>query len=159
MRTFLVLLSLVVAAGFAGGARADNPTLTGDVGNGDSFTISMHNSDGSAVRNLDPGTYTLVVHDHSSIHNFHLFGPGGVDVSTWIGDTGDQTFTVTLVAGTYKFICDAHPTMKGSFTVGGAAATTTTTTSTTPKPRRSRSATTPKHKAKPKPKPKHKKKK
>jgi plastocyanin len=149
MRSFFVLLSLVVAAGFAGGARADSPTLTGDVGNGDSFTISMHNADGSAVRNLDPGTYTLVVHDHSSIHNFHLFGPGGVDVSTSIGDTGDQTFTVTLVAGTYTFICDAHPTMKGSFTVGGAAATTTTTST----------STTPKHKAKPKPKPKPKKKK
>lgn len=139
MRTFLVLLSLVVAAGFAGGARADNPTLTGDVGNGDSFTISLHNSDGSAVRNLDPGTYTLVVHDHSDIHNFHLFGPGSVDVSTDIEAIGDKTFTVTLVDGKYTYVCDAHPSMKGVFTVGAATQPTTTTTA----------------KPKPKPKPKH----
>jgi hypothetical protein len=65
-----------------------------------------------------------------------------------VGHTGDETFTVTLVAGTYSYICDAHPTMKGSFAVGGAAATTTTTTTTT----------TPKHKPKPKPKKKRKKK-
>jgi plastocyanin len=142
---YLLALLLVAAAATAATARADNPVLTGDVGAGDAFTISLHASDGSAVRNLDPGTYTLVVHDHSDIHNFHLSGPGGIDVSTSIGEKGDSTFAVTLVAGTYTYICDAHPSMKGTFTVGGAVATTTTTSA---KP-------APKHK----PKPKHKKKK
>jgi plastocyanin len=137
---YLLALLLVAAAATAATARADTPVLTGDVGAGDAFSISLHASDGSAVRNLDPGTYTLAVHDHSDIHNFHLFGPGGVDVSTSIGDKGDATFTVTLVAGKYTYICDAHPSMKGTFAAGGAVATTTTTSS---KP-------TPKHKPKPK---------
>lgn len=135
---------LAVALAFlasAATARADTPTLTGTVGAGDSFTISLAGPDGSTVRNLAPGTYTLLVHDKSAIHDFHLFGPGGVDVSTTIDGIGDQTFTVTLVPGTYSYVCDAHPSMKGSFTVGAAA--TTTTTVSKPKPK-------PKHHAKPK---------
>ena len=136
---------LAVVLGFltsAATARADNPTLTGNVGAGDSFTISLAGPDGSAARNLAPGTYTLLVHDKSAIHDFQLFGPGNVDVSTTIEGIGDQTFTVTLVPGTYTYVCDAHPSMKGSFTVG-AATTTTTTTASKPKPK-------PKHHAKPK---------
>jgi len=138
--TKIAILALALALVGASTARADNPTLTGNVGAGDSFTISV-----SGAQNLQPGTYTLLVHDHSAIHNFHLFGPGGVDVSTTIEGIGDQSFTVNLVAGTYTYVCDAHPSMKGSFTVG---ATTTTT----------KTATTPKHHAKPKPKKKKKKK-
>ena len=144
----LLVVAVVALAAATSTARADNPTLTANVGAGDSFAISLAGPDGKAVRNLDPGTYTLVVHDHSAIHNFHLFGPGGVDVTTTIEDVGDQTFTVTLVAGTYRYDCDAHPTsMKGSFTVGGS---TTTTTTSKPAP--------PKHHAKPKKKKKKKKK-
>jgi hypothetical protein len=132
--TLAVLLLLVAlpAAG-AGATRADNPVLTGDVGANDSFSISLTGPTGSPVRNLDPGTYTLLVHDHSTIHNFHLFGPGGVNAATDVDATGDFTFTVTLVAGTYNFDCDAHvSTMKGSFTVG-AAPTPTPTPTPTPK--------------------------
>jgi hypothetical protein len=144
-RIAIVVMALTLAGG-AAAARADNPTLTGNVGLGDSFTISLTGPDGQPVRNLDPGTYTLVVHDHSAIHNFHLFGPGNVDVSTTIEQVGDQTFTVALVPGTYTFTCDAHPSMTGRFTVGATAATTTTTATPKPKPH-------------PKPKPKKKKKK
>jgi plastocyanin len=136
--TLAVLLLLVAlpAAG-AGATRADNPVLTGDVGAGDSFAISLTGPTGSPVRNLDPGTYTLLVNDHSTIHNFHLFGPGGVNAVTDVDATGDFTFTVTLVAGTYNFDCDAHAsTMKGSFTVGTAPAPTPTPTPTpTPVPK------------------------
>jgi hypothetical protein len=117
-----VVIFLLVAGG-AGASRADNPILNGDVGAGDSFAISLHDANGVAVKNLDPGTHTLVLHDHSSLHNFHLFGPGGVDVSTDIDSIATSTFTVTLVKGTYTFLCDAHGTsMKRTFTVGGAAA-------------------------------------
>ena len=123
----VLLLAALPAAG-AGATRADNPVLTGDVGANDSFTISLTGPTGSPVRNLDPGTYTLLVHDHSSIHNFHLFGPGGVNVATDVDAIGDFTFTVTLVAGTYNFDCDAHAAeMKGSFTVGTVTPTPTPT--------------------------------
>jgi hypothetical protein len=123
MRFALPVVLFLLVAGGAGASRADDPVLTGDVGAGGSFSISLRDASGAPVKNLDPGTYTLVARDHSDIHNFHLFGPGGVDVSTDIGLVETKTFTVTLVAGTYTFICDAHGTsMKGTFTVGGAAA-------------------------------------
>ena len=122
MRFALPFVLLFLAAGSASAGRVDNPTLTGDVGLGGGFTISLRGPDGLPIKNVDPGTYTLVARDHSDIHNFHLFGPGGVDVSTDIGNVENKTFTITLVAGKYSFICDAHPSMKGTFTVGGAVA-------------------------------------
>ncbi len=116
-RLCIVIAALVIVL-LPSAARADNPVLTGDVGLGDAFTITLTDASGAAVTHLDPGTYTLVVHDHSDLHNFHLFGPG-VDVGTDVAGTGDSTFTITLVDGTYTFVCDAHATrMKGSFTVG-----------------------------------------
>jgi hypothetical protein len=114
------LLLAVVAISLlgAGSARADNPVLTGDVGAGDSFTITLNDASGSKVSHLDPGTYTLDLHDHSAFHNFHFSGPG-VDVSTSVDAVENKTFTVTLTDGTYFFDCDPHSSqMKGSFTVG-----------------------------------------
>jgi plastocyanin len=95
------------ASGSGGGT-----TLNGSVGPG--FDISLEGTDG-----ITAGTYTLVVNDQSSAHDFHLTGPGGVDVSTDVAGTGEKTFEVTLVAGEYKFVCDPHASqMNGSFTVG-----------------------------------------
>ena len=119
------LLGLGVTGGSHAAAQAGE--LVGDVGQGDSFTISLKDSSGAAVKHLDPGTYTLLVHDHSAIHNFDLSGPG-VSAATDIPAVGDQTFTITLTDGIYFFQCDAHPTqMKGSFAVGTATLPTTTT--------------------------------
>jgi hypothetical protein len=116
-RLVLAVLAVAFAAG-AGSARADNPVLTGDVGLNDSFVISLTNASGAKVTHLDKGTYTLVVHDRSAFHNFHLSGPE-VNVTTDVDAVGDQTFTVMLVDGTYFFDCDPHSSqMKGSFTVG-----------------------------------------
>ena len=87
-------------------------TLTGTVGPG--FDISLDGTDGLAA-----GDVTIAVEDLSSAHNFHLPGPGGVDVSTSVGDEGEETFEVTLEPGEYTFLCDPHAsTMRGTFTVG-----------------------------------------
>lgn len=87
-------------------------TLNGTVGPG--FDISLDGTDG-----ITAGDYTLVVNDQSTAHNFHLTGPGGVDVATEVSEEGEKTFDVTLVAGEYKFQCDPHASsMNGSFTVG-----------------------------------------
>ena len=87
-------------------------TLNGSVGPG--FEISLDGTDG-----ITAGDYTLVVNDQSTAHNFHLTGPGGVDVSTEVSEEGEKTFDVTLVAGEYRFQCDPHASsMNGSFTVG-----------------------------------------
>ena len=117
IRLVLAAVAVSLVAG-AGSARADNPALTGDVGPGDAFVITLKNAGGATVTHLDVGTYTLTVHDHSAVHNFHLSGPG-IDASTDVDFVGDKTFTIALVDGTYFFDCDAHPSqMKGSFTVG-----------------------------------------
>ena len=58
-----------------GGGGGGGGTLQGSVGPG--FEISLEGTNG-----LTAGDYTLVVNDQSSNHNFHLTGPGGVDVST-----------------------------------------------------------------------------
>ena len=116
LAALLAGLALLVAT--AGASRADNPVLTGDVGFNDSFSISLKDPNGLPVSHLDPGTYTLVVHDHSSLHNFRLTGPG-VNVATDIESANDSTFTITLTDGTYFFQCDVHAAqMKGKFTVG-----------------------------------------
>jgi hypothetical protein len=95
------------ASGSGGGT-----TLNGSVGPG--FDISLDGTDG-----LTAGSYTLVVDDQSSEHNFHLTGPGGVDVSTDVAGEGEESFDVELAAGEYTFVCDPHASqMRGSFTVG-----------------------------------------
>jgi plastocyanin len=93
-------------------AGGGGTTLNGSVGPG--FTISLDGTDG-----LTAGDYTLVVDDQAAEHNFHLTGPGGVDVATDVSEEGEESFDVTLEAGEYTFVCDPHASqMKGSFTVG-----------------------------------------
>jgi hypothetical protein len=124
------LSACALAAGSAGAARSDNPVLTGDVGQGDAFTITLTDASGAAIKHLDPGTYTLVLHDHSSFHNFDLSGPG-VAVTTDVAAVEDKTFTITLTDGTYFFQCDPHSSqMKGTFTVGTVPTPTPTPTPT-----------------------------
>jgi plastocyanin len=120
--------ALALVAGFAGAARADNPVLTGDVGQSDGYTLTLKDSSGALVKHLDAGTYTLVVHDHSTFHNFDFSGPGAA-ASTDVDFVGDKTFTVTLADGTYFFQCDAHVAqMHGTLTVGAVTAPPAPTT-------------------------------
>jgi plastocyanin len=92
--------------------------LRGTVGPG--FDISMTTADGQELATISPGSYTLEVEDLASIHNFHLTGPDGGDVSTSVEEEGTQSFDVELEPGTYTFVCDPHAsTMNGSFEVSG----------------------------------------
>jgi plastocyanin len=97
-------------------------TLVGSVGttdDPDAFVISLTTEDGTEVTTLAPGDYTLEITDPSTMHNFHLSGPG-VDVSSDVGGTEDEEYDVTLEAGTYTFVCDPHSSsMNGSFEVSG----------------------------------------
>ena len=110
---------VVALAGATASARADNPVLTGTVGTGDDFVLTLTGADGAIVKHLDPGTYTIVVYDQSTFHNFHFFGPGAAFTTT-VNGTGDQTFTVSLADGTYTYQCDPHAAsgMLQKFTVG-----------------------------------------
>src|SRR5256714_318704 len=59
------MTTLFVVAAFlpASVTGADNPVLEGTVGTNDAFVISLVDASGAKVTHLDPGTYTIVVHD------------------------------------------------------------------------------------------------
>jgi plastocyanin len=112
----LALLAVALAAATSGSARSTAaPKLTGVSGPG--FTIVLKSA-GKVVKTLKAGTYTILVEDKSSIHNFHLIGPG-VHKTTTVPFTGNQTWTVKLKKGTYTYQCDIHAAtgMKGTFKV------------------------------------------
>jgi plastocyanin len=102
---------------------ATGTKLIGTVGSADdpdAFTITLTTEGGSDVTSLPAGEYTLEIKDLATIHNFHLTGPGGVDVASEVGETEDENYDVTLEAGTYDFVCDPHAgSMNGSFEVTG----------------------------------------
>jgi len=131
MRVALLAIAIAACLVAVAPTGADNGQLVGTVGPG--FGIFLKDSSGAAVTHLDAGTYTLLVHDLSEEHNFHLTGPG-VDVATDVAFTGDQTFTITVTNGTYNYVCDVHSsTMHGRFT-GGTTLPTTNTPAPAAKP-------------------------
>ena len=108
----LVALSLLFART---GAAAPKPVV-GTVGPG--FTIGLK-ADGKSVTKLKAGVaYRFVVSDRSSMHDFHLSGPGLNKVITGIDYAGTKTVVLRLKKGTYTFLCDPHASfMHGSFRV------------------------------------------
>jgi plastocyanin len=118
-RVALMCAATLVAAGVVTGAMATVtavPKLHGTIGPG--FTISLKNAHGKKVVTLKHGSYTFIVADKSSIHNFTLNGPGAKNKTiTGTGFVGTKTVTVTLKKGTYKFYCTVHPDITGTFKV------------------------------------------
>jgi plastocyanin len=120
-RTRIALFAAAVAAVLVAPAAAFAQTkLIAEVGQNDSFQISLRTVAGAAVTDLPAGAYDIEIRDHSELHNFHLRGPG-VDASTDLPFVGTRTVQVTLQdKSRYTFLCDAHPTsMRGTFTTGG----------------------------------------
>jgi hypothetical protein len=114
--------ALAVLALPAGAARSDdNPVLDAIVGTNDNFDITLNDASGRKIFNLAAGTYTIVVHDRSAIHNFHLASNGDptVDFRTDVPFVGDMTFVATFKAGIrYAYACEPHwQVMNGSFAV------------------------------------------
>ena len=114
MKQIAALAALVAALTIAANAAAATPKLTASVS--DPLNISL-TAGGKKVSSLKAGTYTIVVEDKASDHNFHLSGPG-VNKLTSVSGKGTTTWKVVLKKGTYKYVCDPHASfMKGSFTV------------------------------------------
>jgi len=103
-RLLLPLVVLAIGLAVAAGGNAATPKLSGVTGPG--FTIVVK-SGTSVVKTLKKGTYTIVVQDKSSIHNFHLFGPG-VNKKTGVASTGTIAWKVRLKKGKYTYRCDIH---------------------------------------------------
>jgi hypothetical protein len=117
MIVFALPLAVVLAFAVATGGRAESraTALRGTVGPG--FTITLKTAQGTLVKRLKAGSYTIRIRDLSPIHNFHLSGPG-VNKKTSVLSTGNASWTLTLKPGTYHYQCDPHHTiMHGSFTV------------------------------------------
>jgi hypothetical protein len=106
----------------SGGPAANAPlqhpkSLVGEVGKNDAFVIQLLDDTGAPVRHLAAGTYQLLVHDDSGIHDFHIQGAGVNDLTSVPG-TGLKSFTETFRPGTYTFVCDPHASqMHGEFVV------------------------------------------
>ena len=110
----LVALAVLVTALAAPAALAATPTLNGTVGPG--FTITLKQGS-KLVTKLKAGTYVFKIADKSTIHDFHLTGPG-VNKKTTVAGQGTTTWKLTLKKGTYKYVCDPHASiMHGAFTV------------------------------------------
>lgn len=120
-RIRLIVITAVALGALGSPAAALAQTkLIANVGQNDTFTISLRTESGGSVDNIAPGAYEIEVNDHSTMHNFHLTGPG-VDRRTTEAFVGRETWMVTLQNGRYTFVCDPHPTqMRGSFTAGTA---------------------------------------
>ena len=107
----------VVAALIAVPAYANSSAvmLKGEVGPG--FSIEVQKA-GKDLKTIKAGTYKIKVEDKSSIHNFHLLGPG-LSKKTSVSFSGQTTWTIKLKPGKYTYQCDVHASegMKGSFRV------------------------------------------
>jgi hypothetical protein len=92
-------------------------TVQGTVGPG--FTIDLKLG-GKKVTKLKAGVrYRFAISDRSSIHDFHLTGPGVNKVITGVGFTGTKSIVLALKKGTYRFLCDPHAgSMRGTFRIG-----------------------------------------
>jgi len=102
------LIVLALAASAFAGSQATNPKLLGVVGKNDAFNISL-TSKGQAVKTLKAGTYTIVIQDDSTIHNYELDGPSGKSWTfTSVGFKGTKTITLKLAKGKYKAYCAPH---------------------------------------------------
>ena len=107
----VALIVLALAATALAASQATHPTLLGVVGKNDAFKISL-TANGKVVKTLKAGTYTVVVQDDSSIHNYELDGPHGKSWTfTQVRYIGTKTFTLRLVPGNYKAYCAPHESM------------------------------------------------
>ena len=122
----LAVLLLAAACGSAGEEPGDvrvegAPTLRAMVGTDeepDEFVISLVDDDGQPVTELTAGEYNVEVTDLSGIHDFHLSGgDGAVDEKTGSTEKIETLWVVDLEPGAYRYLCDPHPSMHGTFTV------------------------------------------
>jgi hypothetical protein len=103
-------------------ARAGHPVLVARSGVHDSYTISLRTPGGKLVKTLRAGTYTIVVHDYSKLHNFALGSQTANKrlFTTGIPWVGTRSYTLKLVPGRYAYACSTHfQTMNGTFVVTG----------------------------------------
>jgi hypothetical protein len=101
-------------------ARPANRVLIAKSGFKDTYTISLTFVNGRKVKSIPAGTYTLIVHDYSKIHNFALGSQTQNKrlLTTGIPWVGTRKYVLKLAPGRYAYACSAHfQTMVGTFVV------------------------------------------
>lgn len=109
------LLTLAVAAVVAAPVSATSTGLVGEVGPGFSIEVQRNGKD---LKTIKAGIYRIKIEDKSTIHNFHLIGPG-LNKKTGVAFKGETTWRIRLKPGRYTYQCDPHALrgMKGHFRV------------------------------------------
>ena len=121
-RIGLLLAGVAAAVAFLipSTARPGVSVLVARSGFHGAFKITLAFPDGRKVRTLSAGTYEIVVHDYSKVHNFALGSQTQNKrlFTTGIPWVGTRTYTFKLVPGSYAYACSAHfQTMNGRFIV------------------------------------------
>jgi plastocyanin len=105
----------LVAAGAAFSGSSATPTLRGVVGPG--FSISLKKA-GKRVTTLRAGSYTFVITDKASIHNFTLEQERGGKFERHLTSTafkGTKSMTIRLKRGRWKYYCSVHESQMFGF--------------------------------------------
>jgi hypothetical protein len=118
----LGVIGLIVPGAVTARANVTQPLIAtvGSPATPDAYIITLRDSTGANVSQVDPGTYAIEVHDYATLHNFHLSGPGVSESTDIVGTTTTPTtWVVTFGNGKYTYQCDAHPvSMHHTFTSG-----------------------------------------
>jgi NitT/TauT family transport system substrate-binding protein len=104
-KEFGVITTLPNFTKLISGAVVSGKFLQGTVGPGLFVTLRLN---GSVVKTLPAGSYTISVTDKSTKDNFHITGPG-VNKSTSVGKSQTASWTVKLAKGAYTVTSDGHP--------------------------------------------------
>lgn len=106
--TILAATAALLLATSAPAGASTHTKLVGVVGKHNAYKLTL-TFNGNRVKTLKAGTYTVVIHDDSHLHNYELDGPHG---KAWKFSTpnfvGTKTFTIKFVPGKYKAYCVVH---------------------------------------------------
>ena len=117
----LILAALLVAA--CGDTEGSDPPATAGCKEAASGEVTLVAEDvrwdTDCLRSA-PGPLTIVVdnRDEGGNHNVHLPTAEGSPASDLEPGPSRQELEVDLPAGSYEFVCDIHPNMVGTLTVG-----------------------------------------
>jgi plastocyanin len=114
---------LALALGACGGSDASGPTPTVGCKDAQGGRVTLVADDvrwDTDCLRAAPGPLTIEVdnRDVDVNHNVHLPDAPGSPATDLEAGPVTQELAVTLAAGSYEFICDLHPNMVGTLTVG-----------------------------------------
>jgi hypothetical protein len=115
LRPLLAVAALfVLALPMAASGSPIVPDLTAKV---TARSIAVVGADGTRVRMLQPNKYRFIVRDRTATQNFHLLGPGGLNLRTKVPAKTTVTWSVYLRPGNYTYRSDKSRRLRGTFIV------------------------------------------